>query len=144
MDDGSMYILQDIAGKGKGLIATKNIAKGTRILSEHPVVTIPEGRHSDAWLKRHISEQVESLDDDEQRSFLSLHNLVGRECTAMNFPDRVLRYVDERIQLYNRQGPDNPSLPMAYLDAAQIAIANSDFARGRIFAERVVEEWRIA
>jgi hypothetical protein len=62
----------------------------------------------------------------------------------MNFSERVLRYVDERIQLYNRQGPDDPSLPRAYLDAAQIEIANSDLARGRIFAERAVEEWRIA
>jgi hypothetical protein len=30
MDDGFVYILQDIAGKGKRLLATESIAKGTR------------------------------------------------------------------------------------------------------------------
>jgi hypothetical protein len=268
MKYGSMYTLQDIKGKGKGLVATKNIAKGTRIISEHPVVTIPEGQRSDEWLKRHICEQVESLDEYERQSFLSLHNiypyeedveqflgiirtnalpieengigggifleacrinhscnnnaqkhwnnrigrhtvhalrdiiegdeitiyylgldsirevrrqklqdkfgflcsccvcslpteeseendqrlkriqylddLVGRECMAMNFSERVLRYVDERIQLYDRQGPDDPGLPRAYLDAAQITIANGDLVRGRIFVERALEGWRIA
>jgi hypothetical protein len=75
MKYSSMYILQDIKGKGKGLIATKNIVKGTRIISERPVVTIPEGQWSDEWLKRHMCERVESLDEYEQQSFLSLHNI---------------------------------------------------------------------
>lgn len=268
MEDSAMYALQDIPGKGKGLVATKNIPKGTRILSERPVVTIPEGQQSDKLLKRHISKQVEALDENERRSFLSLHNiypykedveqffgiirtnalpieengiggailleacrinhschnnarkhwnnrigrhtvhalreitegeeitiyylgldnirevrrqklqnkfgflcscsvcslstaeseendqrlqkiqylddLVGHECMAMNFSERVLRYVDERIQLDNKQGPDDPGIPRAYLDAAQIAIASGDLARGRVFVERAVEGWRIA
>lgn len=55
MKYGSMYILQDIEGKGKGLVATKNIAKGTRIISERPVVTTLEGQWSEEWLKKHIS-----------------------------------------------------------------------------------------
>jgi hypothetical protein len=39
------------------------------------------------------------------------------------------------------QGPDDVGLPRAFLDAPQIAIANGDLARGRIFAERAVF-WR--
>jgi len=263
-----MYILQDVPGKGKGLVANDNIPKGTRILLERPVITIPERQQSDEWLKRHISQQVDSLDENQRQSFLSLHNiypynelaeqflgiirtnglpieangtgggvfleacrinhscdnnaqkhwnnrikqhtvhalreiskgeeitiyylgldssrevrrrklqdkfgflcschlcslptadsqkndqrleridhlddLIGRECMSMNFSQQTLRYVDERVQLYDIQGPDNPGLPRAYLDAAQIAIANGDLARGRVFAERAVEGWRTA
>jgi hypothetical protein len=53
-------------------------------------------------------------------------------------PLRILRYVDRQVHLYNKQGPDDVGLPRAYLDAAQIAIANGDLARGRIFVERAV------
>jgi hypothetical protein len=62
----------------------------------------------------------------------------------MHFALRTLRYVDERVGLYNEQGPGDSGLPRAYFDAAQIAIANGDLARGRIFAERAVEGWRTA
>ncbi|KAF2016823.1 hypothetical protein BU24DRAFT_366243 [Aaosphaeria arxii CBS 175.79] len=60
----------------------------------------------------------------------------------MNFQLRTLRYVDEMICLYNKQGSGNSGLSRAYLDAAQIVIANGDLARGRILAERAVEGWR--
>lgn len=268
MEIGSIYTLQEIPGKGKGLFASEDIAEGTRILSERPVITIPKRHHSDEWLKRHISQQVGTLNEYERESFLSLHNLypykdetdqflgiirtvglpielndaeggvfleacrinhscdnnaqkrwnkrierhtvhalrkipkgeeitiyylgldssretrreklqdkfgflcacpmcslattesqendqrleridrlddlIGRECMSMNFSLQTLRYVDERVQLYNKQGPGNAGLPRAYLDAAQIAIANGDLARGRIFAEKAVEGWRTA
>ena len=36
-----MYALQDVPGKGKGLVAIEKISKGTRILSEEPIITIP-------------------------------------------------------------------------------------------------------
>jgi hypothetical protein len=263
-----MYILRDIPGKGKGLVASEDIAEGTRILSEKPVVTTPDRQYSVEWLKEHISRQVEALNAHDRQSFLSLHNiypsqedyeqflgiirtnglpieangtaggvfleacrinhscdnnaqkhwnqrierhtvhalrkipkgeeitinylgldssrevrrgklqnkfgflcacrlcflpttesqendqhwkridqlddLVGQKCMVMDFSLQTLRYVDERVQLYNEQGPGNSGLPRAYLDAAQIAIANGDLARGRVFAEKAVEGWRIA
>jgi hypothetical protein len=37
----SMYALQDVLGKGKGLVAIEKISKGTRILSEELIITIP-------------------------------------------------------------------------------------------------------
>ena len=37
----SMYALQDVSGKGKGLVAIEKISKGTRILSEEPIITVP-------------------------------------------------------------------------------------------------------
>jgi hypothetical protein len=60
----------------------------------------------------------------------------------MNFSQQILRYVDERVQLYDSWGPDNSGLVRAYFDAAQIAIANGDLARGHVFAERAVGGWR--
>jgi hypothetical protein len=37
----SLYALQDVPGKGKGLVAIEKISKGTRILSEKPIITVP-------------------------------------------------------------------------------------------------------
>ncbi|UPK91300.1 hypothetical protein LCI18_002235 [Fusarium solani-melongenae] len=39
--DTPMYAIRDVPGKGKGLITTKPIPKGTRILAEAPVFTNP-------------------------------------------------------------------------------------------------------
>ncbi|KAF2679583.1 SET domain-containing protein [Lentithecium fluviatile CBS 122367] len=268
MNGSSMYALRDVPGKGKGLVAIENIPKGTRILSEQPVITTPERQRDNEWLKTHISQQVDSLSEHQRQSFLSMHNLypyqnvaeqslgiirtnslpieadgigggvfleacrinhacdnnaqknwnqsikrhtvhalrdipkgeeitiyylgldssrairqkklqdkfgffcscrlcslpieksqendkrleridelddlIGRDGMLMKFSLRTLRYVDERVRLYNEQGPGNSGLPRAYLDAAQITIANGDLARGRIFAERAVEGWRTA
>lgn len=263
-----MYTLQNVPGKGKGLVASESIPKGTRILSETPVITTPEHQRDAEWLKAHILQQVDSLDERQRQSFLSMHNLypyqnvveqsfgiirtnglpiqadgieggvflqacrinhacdnnaqknwnryierhtvhalrdiaegeeitinylgldssreirikklqekfgflcschlcslpversqesdkrleridllddlIGRDGLQIRFSMQTLRYADERVRLYNEQGPGNSGLPRAYLDAAQIAIANGDLARGRIFAERAVEGWRTA
>jgi hypothetical protein len=268
MEGSSFYTFQDVPGKGKGLIASVNIPRGTRILEERPIITEPEQPQSDEWLKRHLSQQVNDLDEHQRQSLLSLYNLypyndeaeqvfgifrtnglpidangtvggvfleacrinhscdnnaqkhwnnrierhtvhavrtipkgeeitiyylgrdssrdvrrqklqdkfgfvcscrlcslstadsqksdqrlkridqlddlVGRECGSMNFSQQTLRYVDERVQLYDSWGPGNSGLPRAYFDAAQIATANGDLARGRIFAERAVAGWRTA
>jgi SET domain len=75
-----------------------------------------------------------------------LDSLIGRGGIEgiLSSPSRTLRYVDQQVQLYNEQGPDDAGLPRAFLDAAQIAIANGDLARGRIFVERAVFGWRTA
>jgi hypothetical protein len=68
----------------------------------------------------------------------------GRNCMQMQFSLPTLRYVEERVRLYNEYGPGNSGLPRPYFDAAQIALANGDLARGRIFAEKAVEGWQTA
>jgi hypothetical protein len=73
-----------------------------------------------------------------------LDDLIGAECNSGNFSQQALRYVDERVRLYNQQGPGSSGLPRAYLDAAQIAITNGDLARGSVFARKAVEGWRTA
>jgi hypothetical protein len=70
-----MYALRDVAGKGKGLVATKDIPKGTRILSEKPVITTPERQLDEQSLKSHIAQQVDALSELQRQVFLSLHSL---------------------------------------------------------------------
>lgn len=70
-----MYAVEDVPGKGKGLIATMDILKGTRIISEKPIVT--SGLHvaNMEQLQLHIYQQASSLGEDQQREFLSLRNI---------------------------------------------------------------------
>jgi hypothetical protein len=37
-----IYTLQEVPGKGKGLVATRKIPRGICILSEEPIVRVPE------------------------------------------------------------------------------------------------------
>ncbi|CCE29284.1 uncharacterized protein CPUR_02977 [Claviceps purpurea 20.1] len=69
----SMYVLQDIPGKGKGLVATRNIPRGTRILSEQPLITLPTDINSEKG-GRSIRRQLKALSVDKRRAFLLLHN----------------------------------------------------------------------
>lgn len=50
----------------------------------------------------------------------------------LSAPLRILRYVDQQMSLYNEHGPHDAGLPRAFLDAAQIAIANGDLVRAQI------------
>ncbi|KAG5919997.1 hypothetical protein E4U61_000335 [Claviceps capensis] len=72
--DNCLYILQEVPGKGKGLIAIKAIPKGTQILSELPLIKLPvvvglQHRRSS------ICQQLEALSDDQRHAFLSLSNV---------------------------------------------------------------------
>ncbi|KAF2682896.1 hypothetical protein K458DRAFT_443613 [Lentithecium fluviatile CBS 122367] len=245
----SMYALQDVPGKdsflqstqsltliphtighSKGLVATKDIHRGTRIHSEEPIITVPSSITEAKQQRIHIYQQASSLSEDQKRAFLSMHNIYpyknaverylgiyqtnglpierddedgsgifleayirvhnnrkarqdklrakfGIPCScglcslpadqsresdqrldriteldgiidqggAMGFlssPLRILGYVEQQIRLYNEHTPGDVGLTRAYLEAAQIFIANGDLARGRIFTERAVSGWR--
>ena len=70
-----MYALQEVPGKGKGLVARRKIPKGTRILSEEPIVRVPEAvLHSQA-LTPSIRRQVDALSPEQRQAFLSMHNI---------------------------------------------------------------------
>ncbi|KAI9648889.1 hypothetical protein NHQ30_001455 [Ciborinia camelliae] len=75
--DTPLYALQDIPGKGKGLVAIQNIVKGTRIISEEPVITTSSlsDEHSIQRMVRSISQKVDALANDQRQRFLSLHNI---------------------------------------------------------------------
>lgn len=41
MTGNAMYAVRDVPGKGEGLVAIKRIPKGTRILFEEAIITVP-------------------------------------------------------------------------------------------------------
>lgn len=182
-----MYALRDVPGKGKGLVAIEKISKGTRILSEEPIITVQKNWNEN--IKRHTVHALRDIYKGEEITiyYLGVHknyearhealqakfgftcfcrlyslppeqsqesdrrldeiyrldSLIGRGGIEgiLSSPLRTLHYVDQQVRLYNEQGPDDAGLPRAFLDAAQIAIANGDLARGRIFVERAVSAW---
>ncbi|KAK4113181.1 SET domain-containing protein [Canariomyces notabilis] len=70
------YTIRAIAGKGKGLVATRKIAKGKWILSELPIFTLPK-RLDIRALEHQVAKEVESLNDDHRRAFFDLTNIHG-------------------------------------------------------------------
>ena len=75
-----MHAIRDVPGKGKGLVATRRIAKGTRILSEQPLIQIPP--LADMAELCHDEEKREIVRDfidgrfpaDRRKAFFALHN----------------------------------------------------------------------
>lgn len=69
----SLWRLDTIPGKGKGLIATQNITPGTLILSDSPLITT-ECITSIETTEKDLARALKALPKDHQREFLSLHN----------------------------------------------------------------------
>ena len=70
-----MYAVEDVSGKGKGLIATKDIPKGTRIISKKPAITVGRPVANMEQLEMLIYQQVSSLSKDQIHEFLSMDNV---------------------------------------------------------------------
>lgn len=265
-----IFTIQDVPGKGKGLVAIEKIPKGTRILSEEPIIVIPGNSLNIEQLQISIHQQVANLSENQRRAFLSMHNIhpysnaaeryvgivrtnslpaaadadegaifleacrinhacdnnaqkswnerikrhtvhaledidKGEEititylsplknrtvrqkalqekfgftclCHLCSLPEkqnkesdrrleeiqrlddvtnqfgteailvsplRTLGYFDQQVRLYKEQGREDVGFAHAFVSAAQLAIAVSDLARGRIFAERAASVWKTA
>ncbi|KAJ6105215.1 SET domain-containing protein [Penicillium sp. IBT 18751x] len=72
-----MYELKDVPGKGKGLVATRLVPQGTRILCEEAVIRIPHDldQPSSEKFKKYVRQQVNALTEQQRLAFLSLHNI---------------------------------------------------------------------
>ena len=68
-----IYEIKSIPGKGKGLIAVKDIEKGARILCEGPLFTTTNFSPIEL-MESSIANKVKCLSKIQQREFLSLHN----------------------------------------------------------------------
>ncbi|OAX84947.1 hypothetical protein ACJ72_00672 [Emergomyces africanus] len=75
MTGNPMYALQDVPGKGKGLVAIEKIPKGTRILSEKPIIAMSRYVVSDEPAQLSISKQVAALTERQRQAFLAMHNI---------------------------------------------------------------------
>lgn len=69
------YILQDVPGKGKGLVAVSPIARGTRILCEEPLITSSSRQTDLKQAKAAVCRQIKSLSEDRRQAFLYLQNI---------------------------------------------------------------------
>lgn len=77
-----MYTLQEIPGKGKGLIAAQKISLGTRILFEKPVIRMANSVLDNPTLVASICEQVNSLALEQRQAFLSMQNIYSDEAAS--------------------------------------------------------------
>ena len=68
-----LYSLESIPGKGKGIVAARDISRGTRIISEKPLFVAP-GFKAHQSAEKLIASKLKQLSRDQQRAFLSLHN----------------------------------------------------------------------
>ena len=68
-----LFVLRDVPGKGKGLVASRAISPGTLIISEASLFTT-ESLCDPANIERDPGKIVKSLPKEGQRAFLSLHN----------------------------------------------------------------------
>ncbi|ESZ94009.1 hypothetical protein SBOR_5587 [Sclerotinia borealis F-4128] len=71
--DTKLFSIEQVPGKGKGLVARFNIDTGTRIVSEKPLFTITN-LSPISLLESTIVAKLKELSKPEQREFLSLHN----------------------------------------------------------------------
>lgn len=67
---------------------------------------------------------------------------LGTEEGLLVSPLRTLGYLDRQVRLYSEQGREDVGFAQAVVNAAQLVIANSDLARGRILAERAASVWK--
>jgi hypothetical protein len=56
-----MYTLWKVPRKGKGLVVTRMIPTGTRILTEEPVIKVPEAAPNTQALRASIYKQADAL-----------------------------------------------------------------------------------
>ena len=80
-----MYAIQDIPGKGKGLIAIEKILKGTRILCEEPVIILPQGKGNNESLWTLVGQQIDSLSEPQRQAILSMRNMYPYKNSAEQF-----------------------------------------------------------
>jgi len=71
--DHVLWRLDSIPGKGKALFATQDIAPGTLILSESPIITT-DCITSMETVEKDIARSLQTKDKDAQRAYFSLHN----------------------------------------------------------------------
>ncbi|KAL9127121.1 MAG: hypothetical protein Q9217_003947 [Psora testacea] len=63
----------------------EKISKGTRILSEEPIITAPRNETYTEQLRISICQQVDALSEHQRRAFLSMHNIHGYRNAAEQY-----------------------------------------------------------
>lgn len=136
--------------------ASKDICKDEEITISYLGIKIPR-KDRQAYLKDKfafecscrlcsLSPKESKISDRKLNEVLRLTNLVFGRSTESRFenPLRELRELDEMVRLFKEQGTGSAALAYTLYNAAHITISYSDMARGSIFMERAISEWKIA
>ncbi|KAL0258996.1 hypothetical protein SLS55_006501, partial [Diplodia seriata] len=70
----ALYAVKEITGKGKSIIATSAIPKGTRIICEQPIFKLPSYSPSTIYIAGIVGAELHKLSKDKQRAYFSLPN----------------------------------------------------------------------
>jgi hypothetical protein len=92
-----LFDVKPVPGKGRGLIARVNIAKGKRILSEKPLFTTLN-MSPPSVMESNVATKLRNLSKPEQRQFFSLHNnFPGKDPFSGIVKTNALSYGPESI-----------------------------------------------
>lgn len=81
--DSPLYVVKPIPGRDLSCIATTKIPKGTRILSEAPLLTIPAAAEDFKAVERSMLQELKGFSKEQQHSFFSLHNAHVGKCSPV-------------------------------------------------------------
>ncbi|EAS34062.1 uncharacterized protein CIMG_05086 [Coccidioides immitis RS] len=81
--NGDLYTVKLIPDRGFGCVATSRIPKGTRILTEAPLFTVPKAAADIQAVEEALLKELKSLSKDQQHSFFSLHNAHKGKCSPV-------------------------------------------------------------
>lgn len=72
--DNPDFKIVEITGKGYGAISTSRIKRGTRIITESPLFTVPIKFGDELTPDSPISRQLKALSKEDESKFFKLHN----------------------------------------------------------------------
>ncbi|EEP78153.1 predicted protein [Uncinocarpus reesii 1704] len=77
------YAIKVIPGRGLGCVATSRISKGTRILAEAPLFTVPKETANLDSVESALLKELKNLTKEQQHDFFSLHNAHKGKCSPV-------------------------------------------------------------
>ncbi|EEH49620.1 uncharacterized protein PADG_05699 [Paracoccidioides brasiliensis Pb18] len=83
VSNNELYDIKAVPGRGFGCFATAKIPKGTRIILEEPLFTVPSTTENLESVERTILKALKALSKEKQQSFFSLHNAHKGRCSPV-------------------------------------------------------------
>ncbi|QSS65399.1 SET domain-containing protein [Histoplasma capsulatum] len=83
VSNNELYTIKELPGKGLGCFAMTMIPKGTRIILEEPLFTVPSMATDLQSMEMVFLKQLKSLSKMQQHMFFSLHNAHKDKCSPV-------------------------------------------------------------
>ncbi|OJD18272.1 hypothetical protein AJ78_01711 [Emergomyces pasteurianus Ep9510] len=83
VSNNELYTIKAIPGRGLGCFATSKIPRGTRILLEEPLFTVPSMATNLQSVEKSFLKDLKSLSKEQQHMFFSLHNAHKGSCSPV-------------------------------------------------------------